>query len=64
MGTSLDLNANTLGLRLGKRVEVKPVLTVVAPVAGVPANNSDCRGSVEVFGNLAGKTWTYQSGGN
>ncbi|MGD0228303.1 MAG: hypothetical protein ABSF71_38870 [Terriglobia bacterium] len=64
MGTSLDLNANTLGLRLGKRIEVKPVLTVVAPVAGVPANNSDCRGSVEVFGNLAGKTWTYQSGGN
>jgi hypothetical protein len=57
VGTSLDLSANTLGLGLGKRVEVQPVLTVVA-------NNSDCRGSAEVFGNLAGKTWTYQSGGN
>jgi hypothetical protein len=56
-GTSLDLNANTLGLGFGKRVEVQPVLTVVA-------NNSDCRGSVEVFDNLVGKTWTYQAGGN
>lgn len=41
-----------------------PALTLVAPLPGVPPTNSDCRGSVRVFGNLEGKTWTYQSGGN
>ncbi|HEV3420011.1 MAG TPA: hypothetical protein VG075_06890 [Candidatus Acidoferrum sp.] len=58
-GTSVDLNANTLGLRLGQRIEVQPVLTVTAPPAAV-AMNSVCNASAEVFDHLTGRTWSHQ----
>ena len=59
-GTSLDLRADMLGLRLGQRAEVQPILDMTAPpTAGAPLN-SVCQASVEVFDNLTGRTRTYQ----
>jgi hypothetical protein len=59
MVTSLDLNADTLGLKLGQHIEVQPVVSA-APSASVPIA-STCQGSVEVFDHLTGRTWTYQT---
>jgi hypothetical protein len=60
MGTSLDLNADTLGLRFGQRIEVQPVVTV-EPLVGGAAVTSVCQSSSEVFDHLLGRTWSYQS---
>jgi hypothetical protein len=57
--TSLDLNADSLGLRLGQHIEVQPIVSS-APSASVPIA-STCQGSVEVFDHLTGRTWTYQT---
>ncbi len=59
-GTSLDLNSDTMGLRLGKVIEVQPILTVTPSPNGA-AVSSVCQASVEVFGNVTGKTRSYQS---
>jgi hypothetical protein len=59
MGTSIDLNADTLSLRLGQRIEAQPTLTVTAPAAAVPLN-SVCQASSQVFDHFTGRTWTYQ----
>jgi hypothetical protein len=59
-GKSIDLNADSLSLRLGQRIEAQPALTVTQPTAAVPLN-SVCQASVEVFDHLTGRTWTYQS---
>lgn len=59
---SLDLNADSLGLRLGQRVEIQPMV-----VAGLPAGAAEpqalaCPASTEVFDHLTGRTETYQPG--
>jgi hypothetical protein len=62
-GTFFDLNASTLGLALGQRAEVLPVVTLTPPVgvaAGLPTSSA-CQVSVEVFDLLTGRTTTYQS---
>jgi hypothetical protein len=53
----LDLNANTLGLKLGQRVEVQPIVTMTSPA-------SSCQASVEVFDDVSGRTWTHQDPGS
>lgn len=61
-GTSLDLNANTLGLTFGRRIEVLPVVTPTAAASpgGAPVN-SVCQVTVEVFDHLTGRTSSSQS---
>jgi hypothetical protein len=59
--TSLDLNADSVSLKLGQRIEVQPVVSALPSAA---ATNSACQGSVEVFDHLTGRTWTYQVGGS
>jgi hypothetical protein len=61
--TSLDLNANSLGLKLGQRIEVQPAVTAQPSITSGPPITSACQGSVEVFDHLTGRTWTYQLGG-
>ena len=60
MGTWLDLNANSLGLTFGKRIEVQPVVTPMPLASGAPLN-SVCQVTVAVFDHLTGRTWTSQS---
>jgi hypothetical protein len=63
-GTSLDLNANTVGLTLGRRIEVQPIVTPTAtasPGEARAAVNSFCQVTVEVFDNLTGRTSASQS---
>jgi hypothetical protein len=62
MATSLDLNADTLGLKLGQHIEVQPVVSAAPSISSGPPITSACQGSVEVFDHLTGRTWTYQSG--
>jgi hypothetical protein len=52
--TSLNLNADTLGLAPRTRIELKPIVTIMRATT--------CQASVEVFDNRTGRTWTYQSG--
>ncbi len=59
-GTTVDLNADTLGFALGTRIEVQPVITATAPGAAVPLN-SVCNAGVEVFNHLTGRTQTHQN---
>ena len=59
-GTSLDLNADSLKLRLGQSTEVLPTIAVATPLAAA-ALNSVCQTSVEVFDHFTGRTWSYQS---
>jgi hypothetical protein len=61
-GTSLDLSANTLGLTLGRRIEVLPIVTPTAAASpgGAPVN-SVCQVTVEVFDHLTGRTSSSQS---
>jgi hypothetical protein len=59
-GTSVDLDADTLSLKLGQRIEAQPALTVTQPAAAV-ALNSVCQASAEVFDHVTGRTWSYQS---
>ena len=60
--TSLDLSASTVGLSLGKRIEVQPTVTpTAAPTAtGAPAN-SVCQVTVELFESATGRTMNSQS---
>ncbi|HEV3482666.1 MAG TPA: hypothetical protein VGR97_10105 [Candidatus Acidoferrales bacterium] len=61
-GTSLDLNANTLGLTFGRRIEVLPIVTpTAAPSPGGAPVNSVCQVTVEVFDHLTGRTESSQS---
>jgi hypothetical protein len=60
MGTSLDLDAETLPLRFGQSIEVQPTMTV-GPAVGAAPVNSVCQISVEVFDHLTGRTESYQS---
>jgi hypothetical protein len=62
MATSLDLNADALGLKVGEHVEVQPAVSVTPSISSGPPITSACQGSVEVFDHLTGRTWTYQSG--
>jgi hypothetical protein len=55
--TFLNLNANTIGLAAGQRIELQPIVTET------PSTNSSCQAKTEVFDNLTGRTWTYQVGG-
>lgn len=59
-GTTVDLNANTLGFPSGTRIEVQPVITATAPAAAA-AQNSVCSVSLEVFDHLTGRTASHQS---
>ena len=58
---SLALNANTLGLQLGQRINVQPIVTVTSPTTSGPPINSVCQASVEVFDHVTGRTETYQT---
>jgi hypothetical protein len=65
-GMSFDLNADTLGLKLGERIDVRPIVTltpppVTTPTAAGPLINSACQASVEVFDRQSGRTETYQA---
>jgi hypothetical protein len=62
MGTSIDLNADSLNLKLGQRIEVLPVVSLSPPIAGAVAVNPACHESVEVFDHITGRTETYQTG--
>lgn len=55
-----DLNADSLGLTFGRRIEVLPIVTPTAIVGAAPVP-SVCAVSVEVFDHLAGRTETSQS---
>jgi hypothetical protein len=58
-GTTVDLNADALGFKLGQEIEVQPTITPTAPATAVP-QNSACNASVEVFDHLTGRTWSHQ----
>jgi hypothetical protein len=58
--TSLDLNAATLGLAIGRRIEVQLVVTPVF-LPGAVLVDSVSLGSVEVFDRFTGRTWSTQS---
>jgi hypothetical protein len=60
-GASFDLNADTLGLKLGQHIDVQPMVTATAPVGAAVAPNSACQISVEVFDRITGRTTTYQN---
>jgi hypothetical protein len=60
--TSLDLNADALGLKVGQHLEVQPEVSTTPSISAGPPITSACQGSVEVFDHLTGRTWTYQSG--
>lgn len=62
MATSLDLNADALGLKVGQHMEVQPAVSVTPSISAGPPITSACQESVEVFDHLTGRTWTYQSG--
>ncbi len=57
---AVNLNADSLGLKSGERIEVLPAVRV-SHYGAAPAF-SFCRANVEVFDNRTGRTWTYQSG--
>jgi hypothetical protein len=59
-GAYVDLTADALGLQLGQRLDVQPMVTVTAPI-GAAAISSACQASVEVFDRLSGRTMTYQT---
>jgi hypothetical protein len=56
----VNLNADSLGLKSGQRIEVLP--TVSVSHYGAAPTISLRRANVEVFDNRTGRTWTYQSG--
>jgi hypothetical protein len=58
--TSLDLNADGLGLTLDQHTEVQPVVSVAPSISSGPPIATACQASVEVFDHLTGRTWTYQ----
>jgi hypothetical protein len=58
----VDLNADSLGLKLGQLIEVLPTVSVTQQVVGAAPTNSYCQASVQVFDNRTGRTWTYQAG--
>jgi hypothetical protein len=61
-GISFDLNADTLDLKVGERIDVRPTVTATAPfTSGSPVASSACQASVEVFDQLSGRTETYQA---
>ena len=60
-GMSLDLDAATLKLGLGQRIQVQPILTLRSPVTAGPPIASSCVASSEVFDIVTGRTWTYQA---
>jgi hypothetical protein len=59
---SLDLNADSLRLRVGQRTEVQPIVTVVTAVGTAAPQMSACPASVAVFDDLTGRNETYQPG--
>ena len=63
MTTSLDFDADTVGLKLGQRIEVLPVVSVTPPTTTGPPVASVCGASVEVFDHITGRTETYQPAG-
>ena len=58
----LDLNANELGLKVGQRTDVRPIVSISPSSTGGPPINSACSASAEVFGNFTGRTHTHQEG--
>lgn len=60
MGASLDLDANVLGLRLGQRIDVQPIVTLTSSVPGAVPTGSVCEASAEVFDHFTGRTHTDQ----
>src|ERR1700735_1274001 len=65
-GMSFDLNADTLDVKSGERIDVRPIMILTAPpvtdpTAVGPPINSACQASVEVFNHSTGRTETYQS---
>lgn len=63
MSTSLDFDADTVGLKLGQRIEVLPVVSVTPTTTTGPPVASVCGASVEVFDHITGRTETYQPAG-
>jgi hypothetical protein len=62
--TSVDLNAKTLFLRFGQRIEVVPQVVLMPPITTGPPLTVACQATVEVFDNRTGRTSTYQVGGS
>lgn len=60
MGASLDLDANVLGLGLGRRIDVQPIVTLTSSVPGALPTTSVCEASAEVFDHFTGRTHTDQ----
>ncbi len=60
-GASLDLDANTLGLRLAQRAEIQPMVVPTAEAPAAAQISSVCQASVEVFTRATGRTSTYQT---
>jgi hypothetical protein len=63
MASSLDFDADTVGLKLGQRIEVLPVVSVTPTTTTGPPVASVCGASVEVFDHITGRTETYQAAG-
>jgi hypothetical protein len=52
-----------VGLKLGQRIEVLPVVSVTPTTTTGPPAASICGASVEVFDHITGRTETYQPAG-
>ena len=61
---TLDLDAETLGLEWGQRIEAQPTISADPSTKFGAAAISVCEGSAEVFDHFTGRTWTYQYGGS
>jgi hypothetical protein len=58
---ALNLNADSLGLKLRQRTEIQPTVAIPPSTTSVPTN-FPCQASAEVFDRLTGRTWTQRTG--
>jgi len=57
---ALDLKSATLGLTLGHRTIVQPVVALQPVISAAAVVSPACMVSSDVFDTITGRTWTYQ----
>jgi hypothetical protein len=62
-GAPFDLTAESVGLKLGQRMDVQPMVTLIPAIGAAAAPPSACQATVEVFDQFTGRTQTYQTAG-
>ncbi len=60
-GMSVDLTAETAGLKIGQQMDVQAVVTLTPPITAGPPVTPLCQATVETFDQLTGRTATYQT---